>query len=162
MDDAPILVVDDEPVIRYFVAELLRLEGYSVETAGNGQEALETIERRRVSIILLDMQMPVLDGPGLSRELTRRGVDLPIVLMSASREAPDCAIEMRAVACLSKPFGVGDLLDVVRRVHPAGRAAGRPARPREELAPGRRSPGTLHLGPLPLREVVVDEVEQVV
>jgi CheY-like chemotaxis protein len=119
VDDGLILVVDDDPGIRYFVTELLRHEGYAVEAAINGQEALETIARRPVAAMVLDLEMPVLDGPGLSRELARRGLHVPVVLMSASDAAPECAVAIKAAACLPKPFAIGDLLDAVRRVRPA-------------------------------------------
>src|ERR671933_352790 len=71
-----ILVVDDDPVIRETVADILDFEGYSIETATNGREALQAIERAQPSLVLLDMRMPVLDGWGFAREVKERGLDL--------------------------------------------------------------------------------------
>ena len=60
-----ILIVDDDPYIRKMLAEVLGLEGYPYETATNGQEALEALDKSGPRLILLDLLMPVLDGRGV-------------------------------------------------------------------------------------------------
>ena len=116
MPDITVLVVDDEPDIRATVAEMLEIEGYAVEEAANGADALRAIERRAPDLILLDMRMPVLDGWGVAAELNRRDVDIPIVVMTAARDAARWATEIAATASLSKPFGFDDLIRTVSEV----------------------------------------------
>ena len=113
---SPILVVDDDPSIRATVSEILELEGYPVETAADGAEALQAVERVRPALVLLDMRMPVLDGWGFARALRERGVELPIVVMTAAQNARTWAAEIRAAGYLAKPFDLLDLLTTVERV----------------------------------------------
>jgi two-component system, chemotaxis family, chemotaxis protein CheY len=116
---ALILVVDDERDIRSTVAEMLELEGYDVDEAVNGADALDAVERRTPDVILLDMRMPVLDGWGFAEELRHRGRKIPIVVMTAARDAGRWAEEIAATAALSKPFGFDDLLRAVDRARNA-------------------------------------------
>src|SRR5690349_8751090 len=69
-----ILVVEDDTIIRDLVAELLRLEGYGVESARNGAEALKAIERQRPDVLVLDMRMPTLNGWELASAMKERGI----------------------------------------------------------------------------------------
>ncbi len=115
MSDGTILVVDDDPSIRATISEILRMEGYPVEVAANGAEALTTVERSRPGLVLLDMRMPVLDGWGFARGLRERGVDLPILVMTAAQNARRWAEEIGADGYLAKPFDIDDLLDAVER-----------------------------------------------
>jgi CheY-like chemotaxis protein len=114
VDAALILVVDDERDIRSTVAEMLELEGYAVDEAANGADALEIVERRAPDVILLDMRMPVLDGWGFATELRRRGMQIPIVVMTAARDAARWADEIAAYGARAKPFAFEDLLRAVR------------------------------------------------
>src|SRR5918995_882567 len=113
MGDPLILVVDDERDIRSAVAEMLALEGYDVDEAANGADALAAVDRRRPDLILLDMRMPVLDGWGFAAELRRRGSQIPIVVMTAARDAARWAAEITATAFVSKPFGYDELIRTV-------------------------------------------------
>jgi two-component system chemotaxis response regulator CheY len=115
VSDGTILVVDDDPSIRATISEILRMEGYPVEVAANGAEALTTVERSRPGLVLLDMRMPVLDGWGFARGLRERGVDLPILVMTAAQNARRWAEEIGADGYLAKPFDIDDLLDAVER-----------------------------------------------
>jgi CheY-like chemotaxis protein len=112
-----VLVVDDDPGIRRLLTEVLELADYTVEAAANGVEALEAIESHRPSVILLDMQMPVLDGKGVARALSERGERIPTVVMTAGDDAWRCCSELHADACLGKPFDLEDMLKTVARVH---------------------------------------------
>lgn len=112
----PILVVDDDPAIRTTIADILGLEGYQVETAGNGLEALEFVSRMRPSVVVLDMRMPVMDGWAFARELKTRGIKLPIVVITAAQNARSWAEEIEADAYLAKPFELIDLLETVERL----------------------------------------------
>ena len=116
MREVRILVVDDEPDIRETVSAMLEAEGYRVVQATNGAEALEAIESGAPDIVLLDMRMPVLDGWGFASELRRRGHAVPIVVMTAARDASRWASEISASAFLAKPFGFDDLITAVEQV----------------------------------------------
>ena len=116
MNQSPILVIDDDPSILTTISEVLDLEGYPVQTATNGAEALRAVERTRPSLILLDMRMPVLDGWGFARALQERGVKLPILVMTAAQNARRWAEEIGADGHIAKPFDLPDLLDAVERL----------------------------------------------
>ena len=118
MRDLRILVVDDEPDIRATVSAMLEIEGYLVAEAANGADALHAIAEHPPDLILLDMRMPVLDGWAFASELRRRGHEIPIVVMTAARDAARWASEVAAAAFISKPFGFDDLIGAVERVHP--------------------------------------------
>ena len=112
----PILVVDDDQNILDVVSELLDMEGYPVTTAANGAEALRMVEQQRPSLVLLDMRMPVLDGWGFAKELRARGVQLPILVMTAAQNARMWAEEIGAQGYVAKPFEVPALLDAVEKL----------------------------------------------
>ena len=90
---ACILVVDDQPLVAALIADLLALEGYEVETAKNGREALEKIAGRSYDLILSDLQMPELDGVGFYHELERQRPSLlpRLAFVSGSTEVPEYA-----------------------------------------------------------------------
>ncbi len=106
------------------IRDVLQQEGFRVATAANGMEALRALEGTHPSVILLDMQMPIVDGPAFARKLRERGLRVPIVVMTAGPSAARWAQEVHADAYLSKPFELSALLTV------AGRYAGTAPRPR--------------------------------
>jgi len=119
-----ILVVDDDPAIRDVVVDILALSHYAVRTASNGAEALAAIRQRQPAAILLDLMMPVMNGWEFLRRC--RGEEpcapVPVVIMSAARDAGSVADELGAQAFLPKPFELDDILSVVERL--AGGATG--------------------------------------
>ncbi len=119
MPDLRILVVDDEPDIRATVSAMLEIEGYAVAEATNGADALTVVEDDAPDLILLDMRMPVLDGWGFAAEMQRRGHRIPIVVMTAARDAARWAAEISASAFVAKPFGYDDLIEAVEQVRPS-------------------------------------------
>ena len=104
-----ILIVDDNEDIRETLQHVLRWEGYAVDTAKNGLEALTAISRQTPDVVLLDLRLPVLDGPAVTRALRQSGLGLPIIAMSAAIEDRPLADEIGAIAYLHKPFRL-DLL----------------------------------------------------
>ncbi len=112
-DSGPILVVEDDPDILTTVADILEQEGYRVEMAANGAEALEAVDRVRPSLVLLDMRMPVLDGWAFARSLKLKGIRLPILVMTAAQDARRWAREIGAQGYIAKPFDLTDLLEAV-------------------------------------------------
>src|SRR5437868_965849 len=104
-----VLVVDDDPVIRAMVGELLEDEGYVVEQARHGAEALELVSRSTPDAIVLDLMMPVLDGWGFVERVRKlpAGDHVPIVVMSAAHRIQESAERLRRAgvsAVLAKPF----------------------------------------------------------
>ncbi len=115
-----ILVVDDDPYIRDVVAQLLEGEGYQIEEATNGAEALSVVNdlARRPNVILLDLMMPVMDGWEFARRLQEHipPLNIPIVVLSAARLPNERLTVLGARAVLAKPFDVDELLEQVARL----------------------------------------------
>lgn len=113
--NSDVLVVDDEPVISEMIRDILEHEGFRVMTAANGMEALRAMEHTKPSVVLLDMQMPIVDGPAFAERLRDAGVRVPIVVMTAGPSAARWAEQLSADAFLSKPFELAALLSVTNR-----------------------------------------------
>jgi CheY-like chemotaxis protein len=108
-----ILVVDDEVALATLIAEILSADGHRVDTAPNGLAALARVEHNEYDLILSDLRMPELDGPGLYRELERRRPDLlariAFVTGSAQTGNMEQFLENTGVPILYKPFHVDQL-----------------------------------------------------
>ena len=87
----PVLVVDDEPVVRSVLAAFLQRCGHEVEQATNGEEALQRMEARRFAAMLCDIRMPVMSGTELLPRALAADPDLAIIMLSAIGE-PAAAI----------------------------------------------------------------------
>ena len=121
-----ILVVDDDASIRRMLARTLEAEGYAVESAGDGGAALAAIERLVPDVLVLDVSLPGLDGLAVSRALRRRGLALPILMLTA-RDALDdriAGLDSGADDYLVKPFAPGELLARIRALLRRGREPG--------------------------------------
>jgi CheY-like chemotaxis protein len=116
---ARVLVVEDDTDIRETVAELLVEEGYEVHTAMSGLDALEWLREGEAlpDVVLLDLMMPIMDGWTFYDHLQReaRWAALPIVVISADANVQERAARLKPVACLRKPVGIDELLEVVAR-----------------------------------------------
>lgn len=109
-----VLVVDDDVWLRRLIAKALALEGYSVAVAGDGEEALARIAERRPALVLLDLQMPGMDGRQFHDQLRAQGPAILVVLMTSLYQVPP---RLDGVAAyLAKPFALKALLDAVARV----------------------------------------------
>jgi CheY-like chemotaxis protein len=115
-----ILVVDDEPYILNMVAEILSDEGYHVEKAADGHEALMRLSASQPKLILLDLMMPRMDGYTFQRTLEQKsGPKPPVVVVSADRNVAQKAAALGAAGYLTKPFELHDLLHTVQRYVPS-------------------------------------------
>jgi len=110
-----VLVADDEPAIVEMIRDILEEYGFRVVTAANGSEALRLVEEAEPEVVLLDMNMPVLDGEGFIAAVRERGLRIPIVVMTAGSSAKRWAAQLGADAYLSKPFELANLVDVTNR-----------------------------------------------
>ena len=113
-----VLVVDDDPDILDALSEILEVEGYDVQRARNGREALQRLEHWLPDLVLLDLMMPVMDGWEFARSLTPDARP-PIIVLSADRNVSVKAKEIGALGWLAKPFELSELLAAVRGAVPA-------------------------------------------
>jgi CheY-like chemotaxis protein len=117
-----ILLVEDDIDIRIDLADLLRTEGYEVETAANGQEALDWLRDHRdhVGLILLDLMMPVMNGWDFrARQLEEPELtSIPVVLLSGAGDVARHALALKTAGYLIKPLRLDSLLRVVSRLVP--------------------------------------------
>jgi two-component system response regulator MprA len=120
-----ILVVDDDPSIRSVVSRGLRFEGYDVQIAGDGLEALRIAREMPLQMVVLDVMLPNLDGLEVCRRL-RRGGNTPIIMLTARDAVPDriAGLDSGADDYLIKPFDFEELLAriraLLRRTQPQG------------------------------------------
>ena len=108
-------MADDEPQIRRVMRTVLSAQGYTVLEAHDGEEALEMLRNERADLILLDVNMPRLDGLAACREI-RRGSDVPIIMLTVRNSEHDkvAALDAGADDYVVKPFGVEELLARIR------------------------------------------------
>jgi two-component system, OmpR family, response regulator MprA len=111
-----ILVVDDERPVRDALERALRLEGYEVDVAADGQAALVGLARRSADAIVLDVLMPVLDGLETCRTLRRHEDRTPVLMLTARHEVTDrvAGLDAGADDYLVKPFALEELLARLR------------------------------------------------
>jgi len=113
-----ILVVDDDAAVRESLGRALRLEGYEVELASDGAEALERLDANGddPDLVVLDVLMPNVDGLEVCRTLRRTGSRLPVLMLTARDEVSDrvAGLDAGADDYVVKPFALAELLARVR------------------------------------------------
>jgi len=112
-----ILIVDDEPGARESLEVILE-ENYQVLSVGSGQEALETFQKVPINLILLDVNMPDMDGLAVLRKIKEKDEEIDVIMVSAlnqARKAVD-AIKLGAYDYITKPYEPEDILSTVNRV----------------------------------------------
>lgn len=132
-----ILVVDDEPEIVKLVRAYLERAGFAVVTAGEGRQALAVFRHERPNLVVLDLNLPEMDGLDVCRAL-RRDSDVPIIMLTARLEETDrlIGLELGADDYIVKPFSPREVVARVRTV--LRRAEGIPVRPEVISAGGVR------------------------
>ena len=111
-----ILVVDDEPAVRESLRRALQLERYDVELAADGLEALDRVGRDGVDAVVLDVNMPTLDGLETCRRLRADGNGVPVLMLTARDEVSDrvAGLDAGADDYVVKPFALEELLARLR------------------------------------------------
>jgi DNA-binding response OmpR family regulator len=113
--------VDDEPEMLRLVKMILEKHGYIMESALNGQEAVERLASLRPDLILLDIAMPILDGWGVQQQMEEFAhlAGVPVVLVTAKLGTADAVHglhDIEADAYLTKPFNPNELVDTVEKI----------------------------------------------
>ncbi len=112
-----VLIADDSPDNRLLLQRMLRSSGAAIKVVGNGAEALQAAMQNHYDVLLMDIQMPVMDGLTATAELRRRGYDRPIVALTAHamREERERCLRAGCNDHLSKPISAKGLLQAIAR-----------------------------------------------
>ncbi|GHE34656.1 DNA-binding response regulator [Streptosporangium violaceochromogenes] len=116
--EARLLIVEDEPNILELLAASLRFAGFTVNTAGNGTDAVTAVQRHRPDLIVLDVMLPDMDGFDVVRRLRGGGTDTPVVFLTA-RDATEDKIRGLTVGgddYVTKPFSLEEVVARIRAV----------------------------------------------
>ena len=112
-----ILIADDESSLRVLLSEVMQREGYEVETAVNGEEAVQKARERDFDVVVMDVRMPKMDGIQALREMKRINPALTVVMITAveNQEIALEAVRQGAYDFFNKPFELAEIRVVVRR-----------------------------------------------
>lgn len=113
-----ILIVDDEENSRLGLSKLLSQEGYVVDLAANGIEALDMLRRRRINLVISDINMPDMNGIGFLREVSRRFPSTNVIMITAygGVETYLEAMNLGALEYLHKPVRLDELRSVMKKI----------------------------------------------
>ena len=125
-DQAPargrrVLILDDDAALLRLIRTALVSEGFEVVVAQDGVRGLEEVDGNGIDVVVLDLQMPRMDGRAMYQELRSGGHSLPVLILSAYG-AERARRELDAEAAMSKPFDVDELVDRIRALLPAAPA----------------------------------------
>ncbi len=117
MQDARVLVVDDEPMVREVLARYLERDGFDVLTADDGKQALERFDQHRPDLVLLDLMLPRIDGLEVFRRL-RAVSDVPVIMITARGQETDriVGLDLGADDYVAKPLSPREVVSRVRAV----------------------------------------------
>ena len=127
---AKILIVEDDPHIALGLEEILKSDGFAVSVCARGDKAEEAIGRHQPDLVILDVMLPGLSGFDVCRGLRKKGIQVPVVMLTAKGQEMDkvVGLELGADDYVTKPFGVRELLAriqaVLRRKAPAAAGPG--------------------------------------
>ncbi len=122
MSSRPLVtIVDDDEFVRESLPDLLRELRFSVQAFASAEEFLASDHVSKTRCLILDIAMPGMSGPDLKNELTRRGLDIPVVFITALRDETvrPRLLAQGAVDCLFKPFSETALLGALNAALPA-------------------------------------------
>jgi FixJ family two-component response regulator len=115
MTERPLVsIVDDDESVRESLPDLLREFGYAAVAFSSAEEFLASDCIDRTGCLILDIAMPGMSGPDLQQELKVRGVEIPIIFITANQAASARVLEQGAVECLNKPFSDAALLSALQ------------------------------------------------
>jgi DNA-binding NtrC family response regulator len=113
-----VLIVDDDPGIRNMLSSVLSNEGFAIETAANGKEAIKTCEKTPFDVALIDIELPDMKGTELLKKLKQMQPKIVMIIITGhpTLESAVKAVNQRADGYLLKPFEVVDLLEMIKRL----------------------------------------------
>ena len=113
-----VLVIDDEPGVRELISESLRISEITAVQAADGLEALSLLRREKFDLLILDINMPKLDGLALLEKLRTEGMSVPVLMLSARADKTDINQGLRVGAddYLTKPFSIEELVLRVKAI----------------------------------------------
>lgn len=113
-----ILIVEDEPSMRLGLKDNLEFESYEVDLASDGEEGLNKILNNKYHLIILDVMMPKISGFDVCKTARKKGIETPIILLTAKGEEIDkvLGLELGADDYITKPFGLRELLARVKAI----------------------------------------------
>jgi len=112
-----VFVVDDDPLVRDSVADLLGAAGFAAQTYGSATEFIQAKRPDASACLILDVELPDLSGLDLQADLTKSGIEVPIIFLTGHGDIPKSVRAMKAgaVEFLTKPFRIEELVDAVRQ-----------------------------------------------
>lgn len=114
-EEKTVLIVEDDADLRQIIQWILEDEGFKVEIAGDGQEALDRARANKPSLVLLDMALPIIDGYGVAAGLRQiYGDNIAILTVTAAGHAEEKAQRVGAIGYVSKPFELDTLINAVK------------------------------------------------
>ena len=124
-----VLIVDDDARIRALMARLLETSGYKAVEAANGKEALARMRQRRPCVILLDLQMPIMDGLEFRRQQLADPelAEVPVICVTGFYDSSDI-LRSTGVRCFTKPVQLSALLQAIREVCESSERPASPAK----------------------------------
>jgi DNA-binding NtrC family response regulator len=118
LNSRSILVVDDEEALRTVLSSELSGEGYQVDSASDGDEAISTIQSKKFDLVLLDIKMPKVDGFEVLKFIKKNSPEMKVIMLTAFADLKN-AIESKKLGAedfISKPYDLVDLLTTIERV----------------------------------------------
>jgi two-component system response regulator FixJ len=115
MPSATIFVIDDHAAVRDALGEMLSVFGYTVKTYESADGFLQEFDQRNLGCVVADVRMPGTDGLGLVRELARRNIALPVILISGHADVPMAVIKSGAEDFIEKPVDDAQLVAAINR-----------------------------------------------
>src|SRR5699024_2589623 len=116
--EARLVVVDDEPNIRELLSTSLRFAGFEVLTASDGMSAIELITEQEPDLVVLDVMLPDLDGLSVTRRLRERGLQFPVLFLTARDDTADkiTGLTVGGDDYVTKPFSLEEVVARIRAV----------------------------------------------
>jgi two-component system alkaline phosphatase synthesis response regulator PhoP len=123
-----LLLVEDEPGLVLTLSDRLAREGYTIESSGDGESALERAAAGGFDLVLLDVMLPRMNGFDVLRELRRRSIETPVIMLTARGQTVDKVVGLKLGAddYVTKPF---EMVELLARIEAKLRRAPTPTRP---------------------------------
>jgi len=131
MESHKVLIVDDDPEFRKAMGRMFEKSGYEAKITGDGNEALEALSNETFDLIISDLRMPRLDGVELMSEIRRKGLETPIIFLTAYGEVESYMdlMNLGAFEYVNKPIKGQEILDVAKRAIEAHDISGQTSSP---------------------------------